>query len=653
MSKIYFRELMAQIELLQKQPNSLELLSRRRISALLRQLAACKKDKSLSAETSEMEAMEEFKQALRQEIINRGKHHRHSLMLLGSLGLIIFSLLIYYSISSRRDWLESNFIHVIDEADPAKLTQSVERHNNLFNKIIYPDIKQYLEKSRAIIDKESRKLSQCQELLLALEKKKLEISQLNSEQRSIISHLRRMNAATKPHWQIHYDRWERYQKEQRSNNQRDKEKLIERIRQTAPTPYQSGQGFEQDELAIKQEKDIHQERLDFFISTKKLHGLNESSMRMTRQRITQLNRSLNELQRLKNIYQDLQESRNYKDYIYELRLIKAHCYPPAIQASELRSKIPAIHEIYAAINSGSKQLQAQLTQRITKREPSFSSQHPASIKQVELMEELFSNRCLNTALYQLYSPIHRKIWISESYPDTKGQNYIQLRQTELSPYYTLNQAAWERIPTDPHMRITCIDLRRLIDISELRRDRFYRKCYLPQALNRIINYNDSRSPALAKAYIYAQLIKLMKADEQPARMGIPYCPSLRSDARSLKQLENACGINLHSGCWLRHDIRHRRAEAQFIIWFEQRQDRNYSREIQEKLLQSQSADPVYVGYIQADGQANFIREVKDDRALWYFSPSTQKLVLGDKKDIREAGAPPMSPIFSSFAKKSN
>lgn len=280
-----------------------------------------------------------------------------------------------------------------------------------------------------------------------------------------------------------------------------------------------------------------------------------------------------------------------------------------------------------------------------KKGPTFTSDNPANARQVAILEDAFTARVLRTRLYETRDAAGNYAYSTTQPTPVQDGEYMHITRDGLDPAYHL--------AADPELTWRCKGMQcRVVDVTPLvaaagfHRKSFYLKTNLPQALTNVLNVEAKDCPALARAYVYDVLLRVVMAHDERWRIGADFSPSLVADARTFMLIRDTCGIPLTPGCWLSHSPATVRAEERFAEWFETNKGHDYAAEIAANYGAIANVHPEYVGYVSPDGHAKLRHDLPPDTELWYVAQDGGI----HRAPLREEGMAPenadaYSPLF--------
>ena len=177
----------------------------------------------------------------------------------------------------------------------------------------------------------------------------------------------------------------------------------------------------------------------------------------------------------------------------------------------------------------------------------------------------------------------------------------------------------------------------------LERATFFLTANLPDLLGRLTCIQDENCPALAKAYTFSTLLKIMHTHPDQKVLGLRFAPTMERDIRSFLELEKRLNYPLIPNCWLSRSSAATAAELAFNEWFRDHAHRDYSAEMKRNLEIVLKGRSHYIGFIDINSKPHFKASYSPDSGtLRYFSKG--QLVASPAGEPLQS-PDPFSPIF--------
>lgn len=147
----------------------------------------------------------------------------------------------------------------------------------------------------------------------------------------------------------------------------------------------------------------------------------------------------------------------------------------------------------------------------------------------------------------------------------------------------------------------------------------------------------SEAPPLARAWLFKQIVLLMKDFSEPLATGIDFSPTLKSDISDFNRLDRKYGV--HSGSWL---VAHKlEADEAFARFFKRCATHDYSREIVKNLTALTECELKFVGFVGNRG--TLLSKAPDGEVLYTISFEGEDPVL---VRVVPGVAPLFAPLFT-------
>lgn len=381
-----------------------------------------------------------------------------------------------------------------------------------------------------------------------------------------------------------------------------------------------------------------------WLDARDAYHLPENSLLPLRERLAHARRLLKDAETMRSLLADLPSICSYGAYLERMKQASASIYLPSLQGARLLRPLPDEEELLHLIQAERLGIPveklASFRATHTQGKPTFSPSCPATQGQVHLMERVFAAYSAQKELTEWVNDRGEHCWTDE--PPQREGNMLHLTRSDLDPKYSMSRSPSLRWEATGCRRLRTIRVAALLKSCRLRRETFFRELNLMSALESVLRYDRDDCPALARAWIYDTLLKVMQKHPQPEMMGLPYSPSLQADLSSFRRLREQCRVRLESGCWLAATPQVKHAEEAFNEWFRHRRYRNYTGETSRRVERLLRVYPLYVGYVDLQGKPVFCRTFSPDRLLWYLSGGTLTQTPSTSPLQHPA---PLSPLF--------
>lgn len=328
---------------------------------------------------------------------------------------------------------------------------------------------------------------------------------------------------------------------------------------------------------------------------------------------------LKDIQQYREILRQLDRAQTWRDVCRVLGKYHATTYRPALDLAKKSKTLASEEKIAGDLRTYLYKLPAELhadaVKSLQKNGSNFTRTYPASAEQVELMRDTFTSQTLRRRLYELVHEDGHANYADTKRPEVTASN-VSYTMSTLDPEFNLNESRERR---DPDIKtIRTIDASPLLAATGIDPNTFFFKANIPHLLGRVTTVRNKTCPALAKAYLYSTLLKLMEQHTAPHVIGLEFSPTLQKDMASFRAMEAACRVPLTVDVWLRRSNASVQAEEMCSRWFAQHTNRDYAAEIAKNFTAAFNVKPVYLGYVDLQGQPHFCRQpAASGRVIYY------------------------------------
>lgn len=588
--------------------------------------------------------MLEYKKALRRELRKRGiLAGGRSTMLAGIL--LILLLLAGASVWHMRNRAKDTAL-AMEKAIASEDWQRVITLKDLagsgINKLLYPPAETSLNKAEAWIAHKKAIHREARQIILSLQKGQSNIKTMPLSQRALME--RYLRAMPKELDDIS-PAWNHYRLQAKQQWLQQLPAVLEKLHEPLPDiPQWSGRETDTRlaELHYQALSDLLREHEDAVDA----YHLNADLLSPLKERLNSIKKLRQELATWQRAIKALPSAKNYQDYLSTLRNIAPlEDYPPAREVAAAMQHFPTESTVANSMRDPEGKIppaQVDVMHDIFLNQgATFCKEGSASPRQIELLDDLFTTRTLRTKLYRISSAQGMHAYSETAY--TKGNDgVITFHRSELDPSFRVGFSNKDTCPA-AGAKQQVIDPSGLVSAAGLERRTFLLRSNLPAAMGAVLNYNHKHCPALAKAYVYDILLRVLQMHGHPLFIGEQYSPSLQKDIRSFTRMKQTLGVALEAGCWLQPTTHAAKAEAIAADWFNKRQGHDYAAEIKKNYSAVVSIHPVYIGYVGQDGQGVLCRPLRKGDELWY--QGRNGLGHDLRSDTVYGQAVPFSPLF--------
>ncbi|MDO4221962.1 MAG: hypothetical protein Q4C88_07570 [Akkermansia sp.] len=448
------------------------------------------------------------------------------------------------------------------------------------------------------------------------------------------------------------DTWNKFCSEEQAQLSAQRMQFVERLSRPLPPIPTPGMDLPADAAALEEARTELMERCLIFADAHYSRQLDEEIIRPAQDALKSVNIILQENRFLQDKLSRLAAAQDYESYRKCLLSIKPKLYTCMLPALEAAQSLPDHGTVLWEVRTRGKDIDRTQLQAARKTlilgEPSITEATPASRNETHLADELLENKALRTPLYAVIDEA-RQVFFTEQEPVVKDGK-VHFNRSALDPGKpTGGESAivWENPHWVKTRRMDPTPLAGLLHTEN--RAAFFANLHYGKALDAVLRCRAAECPALARAFVYNQLVKMMLAREDRMTTGLPYSPSLQADIRSFNALAEHSGVELTGNCWLLTTPAHNRAEAAFSEWFSERATAaSYAGEMAKNFSNMLgNVRPRFCGFIMPDGKPHFCRKPAQGEPLWHVTQNGISTAAG--ADELE-NAIPFSPIFTAEQK---
>ena len=601
------------------------------------------KDKSLS----QAPALAGYRNALLREIRRRKSARLKKTLPKITLSLLVLGLLsgTTYLCRDRAEQLEQELSAALEEQRWERTKAVVQVVNTPFNRLLYPRLENTIFSANQWITSINNICTRLDRHIKHVEDGSIAISAMQLSHRAQIERdLRALPPELSPRYK---SRWLQLINKEKQALDQQQQTLLSELQAPLPPFPELRNELEADKTMLSKQLSVMQERRRTFYYAIESYDLPVDLLHPLDNRINTLREFLIEVNSLISLRESLAHCRTYEQHFKNLHNFRAAKYEPAAALCRLAGQLPAEEQVKVFLNhtaeriTDPEQLEAALHTHL-QGSATFTAQYPATTEQLHLMEDLFSAPTLYTPLFEL---IHEngEICYSENKPQMDEQRRLHFRRSSLDPRATLHnrQICWDD-PTCVSMRL--LSPRYLMEHLGIDRSDFFREKNVPELLGQVLNFSHKNCPALAQAFVYYRLLRLLDVHSYPLMSGVRYSPTMRKHAASFKKVALRHELPLRAGCWLGNTPAQQAAERDFRKWFNEHKGTDYSAEIRQNIAPLMKTGILYCGFIDEQGRTILFRSLKEDKAIWYMSKGAFT--------TSPAGTPPeeadvFSPVFTT------
>ncbi len=443
-------------------------------------------------------------------------------------------------------------------------------------------------------------------------------------------------------------RWQALCNREQSVLQEQKLNFINNLQRPLPAAPTFTGSPEQDLEACRKQLDEIRPRLKEFYTAPKSFNLSQQLIEPVVRRSRELQATTAAISSYMLFCEELRRSRSYPQHLTAAQRCNAAAYEPAAKLLSILPLLPPENEVKSALQKGgylttNEEQQLAAAQTLLKGGPTFTAEYPATAEQAHMVENLFTAPSLYHKLYQVTTTYGVTAY-SEKKPQIDfGDNRVYLTRSHLDPEHNLENRH-TRLDDIDKVSIRVIDSSLLMKHLNLSKRTFFLKANISRLLTQVLNFRHKDCPALAQAYVYYTLLRLIDNHQHTHMTGVRHCPTLREHAINFIQLVRRHNLNLNApGVWLNNTPAIQQAESDFRSWFATRAGFDYTAEIKNNFGPLARVGLQYSGYVNATGQPALFRELPPGTTVWYMT--ARGFTSGTIGSPLEQSLP-YSPIFN-------
>ena len=551
-----------------------------------------------------------FARMLKKELKKRKKKNTHSRLVKLIIAAVVVLLLVtvVLVLHGRAGSLAHQLRDAQNAADWNKTTELLRATDTGINRLMHREVISAVTDARNWQQRVQAASKELTRQMLVYENLEA-VSSLSLEERG--SFLRQIRALPAPFSTRLLEKWEELCRPVRQILEKQKQEAIARFGQPLPLPELTGNPAKDEQVLQETERQLTRLQNDFR-DAQDAFGLDQSVIARHCDAFARVRSLIDDINMLSRATSLLSTARNYAEHRRALEEFKPVNYPVAVRAADIMRILGQQEEmLYAEIRSMKYRVPSAIPtpypdymmKAITENGPTFGPEFPANMRQLELMEDLFTSRTMRTKLYELIST-DGQVHYTEEKPEVIEGDKLRFRVSEFDPRYKLDDE-WKTWLYAQAVRMRLIDVTDLMKATGIQRSTFFLRANIPDMLGRITRVHTAACPALAKAYMYGTLLQLIEGQENQPILGLRFSPTLQADMRSFRKLKESLGLELRMNMWLEPVANHARAEEAFTKWFREHEDRHYDREMSRNLRAIVSDRPHYVGYVDEHSQPRY------------------------------------------------
>ncbi len=539
-----------------------------------------------------------------------------------AIGLPLFAgacVLIVMGVQLWAQRAEESLRQAMKTRDIPSVEHALRLADSGLNRLANAELPDLIRQAETWCTRTARRRAELQEELVALETGESRISDIPLARRAELE--RTLHNLPDSMAELR-QRWQRiYEQEERALAERKEEALQQFRIPLPPLPELSGIPEEDDSRLQRQQlllQMLHKE----WLAACELFQVDDALVQPLQTRLAELRQLREDIAALRRTVSLLPTARSYARYRQLLETHTPKLYPAALRMMTIRDSLPDEDKLRDQMQDHGRKLPEGMLEAarhaLLEGGPSFPPAFPANVRQVQLMEDIFTYTGLQKALYEM-SALTLPSVIVEQRPQP-GEESVSFIPSPLTPGYSLDTPRRITWHNPQNIYIRRIDTTPILRETGINRQDFFSRSNLPTLLDALLRVEHDECPSLAKAFVFKRLLEVMAAHEWPTMFGIAYAPSLRADARSFSRLCRELGLPLEAGCWLQTSAPEvTRAEEACRQWFHERRHRHYAQEISRNFGALVQVHPRYVGFIGDEGREQLYRKLPEGTLLWYLA----------------------------------
>lgn len=627
-----------------RDPQALAQWKAHRLRHAKKELARRVKSAGRSLEGADRKAATQFKQAIKRELARRSRPMRRMYLaaaaVAGAAALVVITGVLMANHAERA---AVRLGECLRSGDSAELATCIKACDTPMNRHFCKRMEMLLTAAQARLKREQADIDELTALFQKIEAGESSITELGPIRRMEIEH----TLSTLPKAARHLtETWNRHCRAEREQLAAQRLQFVQKLSRPLPPMVEPSTNLADDEQRLEELRADLMERCLIYADAHYSQQLDEKLIAPAQEALKRVNALLRENRHIREDLAKVAAATDYATYRKRLAAVSPALYTCLTPALETAKSLPDRSTVLWEIRAGGRDIpqgQMEAARRtLVLGEPSVSAANPASAEETTVAGELLGAAALRTPLYAVVNETG-EINYTEQEPVVKNGKAF-FKRSLLDPAKPTGSAADVEWP-NPHWvkmhRIDPTPLAQLLHTDD--RAEFFAGLHYGKALEGVLRCRAPECPALARAFVYDTLVRMMHARGKAMPTGLPYSPSLQADIRDFNALKRRCGVELTGDCWLRTTPAHTRAEQAFAGWFAARFAASYSAEMAENFASFMNVRPVFCGFVSPSGRARLCRPPEKGALIWYVTAegiSTAR--AGDELE----GAVPFSPLFT-------
>lgn len=608
-----------------------------------KELARRMKYAGRSLESADRRVATQYRQALSRELARRAKPMRRVLTLAASTaGGVALVIVIGMLMANHAERAAVRLNECLRNGDSAELATCLKACDTQMNRQFCKRLPMLITAAQARLKREQADIDDLTALFRKIEKGESSITELGPIRRMEIEH----TLTTLPKAAQHLtDTWNRYCREEQEQLASQRLQYVQKLARPLPPMVTPSVNLQEDAQKLEELRADLQERCLIFADAHSSQQLDEELIRPAQDALKQVNALLQENRHLQDDLSKLATARDYDSYRKRLQAITPKLYTVLTPALETAKALPDHSTVLWEVRSHGRDIpQTQLQaarQTLVLGGPSITPEAPASAEETRIAEELLGAPALRTPLHAVTNETG-EVNYTEQEPTVKDGK-VHFKRTLLDPAKPTGSGDKVEWPNPHWVKMHRIDPSLLAQqLNTDDRATFLGSLHYGRALEGVLRSRAPECPALARAFVYDCLVRMMHAREERMLTGLPYSPSLQEDIRDFEAVKARCGVELTGDCWLRQSAAHTRAEREFADWFAAHNTASYSAEMAENFASFMAVRPRFCGFVTPNGHTRLNRKPKPGEQIWYMTADGISTTRNGE-DLEDAV--PFSPLF--------
>ncbi len=538
---------------------------------------------------------------------------------MAGLTLILLAAAAGLAIVGLQSWAEraeNTLREALNSREIPRVQHALQLADTALNRLANNDLPALVRKAEAWVTRTERQRASLKEQITLLENGKGSIRTLSLSRRAELERTFQNLPENMCEWR---HRWQQLCEREQRALAAQREEILQRFRAPLPPMPELCGMLAEDDARLRQQQQQLQTLAREWKAARELYAEDAGLGEPLRARLAELQQLRADIAALRQTVSLLPTARSYARYRQLFDKLTPKLYAPALRMAAIRDRLPDESKLRDLMQDHGRKLPEGMLEAarnaLLKGGANFSPAFPANIRQVQLMEDLFTYTGLHKVLYEM-SAANLPAVIVEERPRVSEES-VTFSPSPLTPGYSLDTPRRITWHNPQGVFIRRIDATPLLKHAGIDRLSFFSSANLPTMLGSLLRLNDGECPNLARAFVFKRLLEVMSTHDWPTMLGIAYAPTLRADARSFASLLHELELPVEAGCWLQSSDEAKRAEEACARWFHERRHRHYAEEIARNFSSLVQVHPDYVGYIDEAGAAKLCHHLPEGTLLWY------------------------------------